>query len=194
MPEAIRDHAVSNLRYIREAMERASAFTSIPGWGGVAVGVAALVATAVGGTYVSIRPAAWLFTWLTCAVVSSAVGWSAMVVKGKRAGVSLTTGVARRFLIAYAAPLLAGAVLTGTLWSVSAFQPMPSMWLLLYGAAFVSSGAFSLRMIPIMGGCFMLLGLAAAFSPLPIGNLLLGAGFGGLHIGFGLRIARNYGG
>jgi hypothetical protein len=68
------------------------------------------------------------------------------------------------------------------------------MWLLLYGTAFVSSGAFSIRVIPILGICFMILGLAAAFVPLGVGNLLLGAGFGGLHIIFGLIIARSHGG
>jgi len=73
-------------------------------------------------------------------------------------------------------------------------DPLPAVWLLLYGAAFVSSGAFSLRVIPVMGVCFMLFGVAAAVMPLAIGNLLLGAAFGGLHIIFGLIIARNYGG
>jgi hypothetical protein len=71
---------------------------------------------------------------------------------------------------------------------------IPATWLLLYGTAFVSSGAFSIRVIPILGIAFMLLGLGAAVVPLAIANLILGAGFGGLHIVFGLIIARRYGG
>ena len=47
-PAPIHEHAISNLRYIREAMERASAFTSIPGWGGVFVGLTAVAAAVVG--------------------------------------------------------------------------------------------------------------------------------------------------
>ena len=47
MPAALRDHAVDNLRYIRETMERAGSFTSIPGWGGFAIGVTALLTTAI---------------------------------------------------------------------------------------------------------------------------------------------------
>jgi hypothetical protein len=132
--------------------------------------------------------------WLICAAVAAGIGWTAMALKGKRAGVSLTSGVARRFFVSYFAPLIAGAVLTLALWIDQSFRPMPAVWLLLYGAAFISSGAFSLRVVPIMGAAFMLLGAGAAFLPLPFSNLLLGTGFGGLHIAFGWIIARNYGG
>lgn len=194
MPEGMRDHAVDNLRYIRQTMERAGSFTSIPGWGGFLVGVTALVTTAIAEPLTAGRPRDWLNLWLVEALIASAVGWIAMVLKGKRASVSLTNGVARRFFIAYFAPLVGGAVLTLALWRAGAFQPMPSVWLVLYGTAFVSSGAFSLRVIPVMGGCFMAFGLIAAFLPLSLGNLVLGAGFGGLHIIFGLIIARHYGG
>lgn len=175
-------------------MERASSFTSIPGWGGFAVGVTALITTAVAQPFASLRPGLWLISWLMCAVVASGIGWTAMVLKGKRSGVSLTSSVARRFFVAYFAPLIAGAVLTVALWRVGTFQPMPAVWLLLYGAAFVSSGAFALRVIPVMGSCFMLFGVIAAFLPLAIANLLLGVAFGGLHVAFGVLIARRYGG
>lgn len=190
----IRDHAVDNLRYIRDAMERAGAFTSIPGWGGFGVGVTALVATAVAQPLASTEPQLWLIAWLMCAVVASGIGWTAMLLKGKRSGVSLTSAVARRFFVAYFAPLIAGGVLTIALWRGGSLQPLPAMWLLLYGAAFVSSGAFSLRVIPVMGSGFMLCGILAAFLPLAMANLILGAAFGGLHIAFGLIIARSYGG
>jgi hypothetical protein len=45
-----------------------------------------------------------------------------------------------------------------------------------------------------MGACFMLTGAAALFSPLAWGNLFMAAGFSGLHIAFGLWIARKHGG
>jgi hypothetical protein len=192
-PEALRDHAVDNLRYIRQTMERAGSFTSIPGWGGLAVGITALIAAAVAEPLTA-QPQNWLYLWLAEAVLAAVIGWATMAWKGKRAGVSLTSGVARRFFVSYFAPMSAGAVLTVALWRAGTFQPMPAVWLLLYGAAIVSSGAFSLRLIPIMGGCFMFLGLIAAFLPFSASNIVLGAGFGGLHIIFGSIIARNYGG
>ena len=190
----MQDHAASHLRYIRDTMERAASFTSIPGWGGVAIGAVAIATTVVSQPYTSLRPQTWLFIWLTCAAIASVIGASAMVLKGKRAGVSLTSHVARRFFIAYFSPLIAGAVLTLTLWLHGSFGALPAVWLLLYGSAFISSGAFSLRVIPVMGAAFMVLGVAAAFLPLAYSNVLLGAGFGGLHVLFGWIIARNYGG
>lgn len=175
-------------------MERASAFTSIPGWGGFGVGLTAFITTAIAQRFSVAKPQTWLITWLMCAVAASGIGWTAMLLKAKRSGVSLASAVARRFFVAYFAPMIAGAILTFALWRAGSFQPMPATWLLLYGAAFVSSGAFSLRVIPVMGSCFMLFGIAAALAPLPVANLLLGAAFGGLHIAFGFVIARNYGG
>lgn len=104
-----------------------------------------------------------------------------------------TAAPSRRFFASYFAPLIAAAVLTFVLWRGGLFAAMPAMWLLLYGTSFVSSGTFSIRFIPVMGLLYMLLGLAAAVMP-DAGNVLMGAGFGGLHLIFGLVIARRYGG
>lgn len=194
MPDALRDHAVDNLRYIREAMERATAFTSIPGWGGLAIGITALATTAIAEPMTAWNPRRWLTTWLIEATVAAIIGGFSIWHKAYRAGTPFMSGAARQFFISYFAPLIAGAVLTVSIVRSGSLDSLPALWLLLYGAAFVSSGAFSLRVIPIMGFGFMLAGLAAAFVPLAVGNLLLGAAFGGLHIVFGWIIARNYGG
>jgi len=114
-------------------------------------------------------------TWLADAILAVMIAAATMDAKARRANVSLMAGPARRFFVSYSAPL-------------------PAVWLLLYGASFISSGSFSIRVVPIMGICFMLLGLGACFVPLSIGNILMGAGFGILPIGFGFMIARSYGG
>lgn len=191
-PAPIHEHAISNLRYIREAMERASAFTSIPGWGGVLVGLTAVAAAVVAHRTDSWRE--WLWTWLIEAAVAAVIAGTTMARKARRANVSFTGTPARRFFVSYFAPVVAGAMLTLMLWRIGAFEALPAAWLLCYGASFVSSGAYSIPVVPVMGVCFMLLGIAACFAPLVVGNILMGVGFGGLHIIFGYIIARSYGG
>jgi hypothetical protein len=190
---ALHDHALHSIRYIRETMERASAFTSIPGWGGCAIGVTA-IATAFYAARFDVQPRLWVITWLGEAVVAVLIAAMSMFVKARRANVSFTSTPARRFFVSYSAPLIAAAFITLALFRASMFAALPAVWLLLYGASFVSSGAFSIPTVPVMGICFMLLGLAACFVPLAIGNILMGAGFGALHIVFGYIIARSYGG
>jgi len=186
------EHALNNLRYIREAMERASAFTSIPGWGGVGVGLTAIVAAVL--AHRSIGSRNWVLTWLAEAIVAAAIAGVSMVTKARKAHVSFRDAPARRFFISYFAPIVAGAVLTYFLARAGFYAALPPAWLLLYGASFVSSGAYSIPVVPVMGICYMLLGVAACFVPFALANALLGAGFGGLHIIFGTIIARRYGG
>lgn len=191
-PAPIHEHALSNLRYIREAMERASAFTSIPGWGGVGVGIVAIATAALSHPFAGTR--GWLLAWLVCAAVSACIAGIAMFFKARRANISFSGVPARRFFTSYFAPIAAGAALTYLLGHRGWYAVLPAAWLLLYGASFVSSGAYSIPVVPVMGICFMTLGVAACFVPVSIGNALLGAGFGGLHVAFGLVIARRYGG
>lgn len=191
MAVPIRDHAEDNLRYIREAMERAGSFTSIPGWGGFIIGLTAIVTAIIAAP---LDPQRWLAAWLIDAVVAAVIGAITVALKGRRAGTSFTSVASRRFFTAYGAPLIAGAIITLALWRAGAYAAMPAVWLLLYGTAFVSSGAFSIRVIPILGICFMLFGVAAALVPFAAANVLLGAGFGGLHVVFGVLIARRFGG
>ena len=191
-PAPIRDHALSNLRYIREAMERATSFTSIPGWGGVAVGITAIVAAVLAGREGLSRN--WMLIWLAEAVVAALIAGITMARKAARSDVSFRGAPARRFFISYFAPIVAGAVLTIFLAKNGFHAALPATWLLLYGVSFVGSGTYSIPVVPVMGICFMLLGIAACFVSFAIANALLGIGFGGLHVVFGWIIARRYGG
>ena len=193
-PLPMREHALDNIRFIRSAMERAGSFTSIPGWGGVWVGVTAIAAAIVAQQFLGRSLRMWLATWLAEAVVAAVIGFGTMALKARRSDERFMSGASRRFFVSYFAPLVAGAIVTLSLVHAEAYSAIPATWLLLYGTAFVSSGAFSIRVIPIMGVGFMLFGIAAALLPLGISNILLGVAFGGLHILFGLIIARSYGG
>lgn len=190
-PVALHERAADHLSYIRKTLESSVAFTSVPGLGGVAMG-----ATAVGAAALArgLAEGPWLAVWLVEAVVAATIGAWSMRRKAAAQGARLATGVGRRFLLGLGPALLAAVVLTGALLRVDAVALLPGVWLMLYGAAVVAGGAFSVRVVPAMGLCFMALGAVALLAPWSWGNLLLGAGFGGLHVGFGWWIARRHGG
>ena len=189
---ALDDHALDNLRYIRRAMASAGSFTAVPGWGGVGMGAIGLIAAVVAGLQVGTR--AWLATWMTAAALAGAVGGVSMYLKARRAGVPLATGPGRKFAFALSPALVAAIPLSTVLVQTGSVRLVPGTWLLLYGAAVVAGGVFSVRPVPAMGACFMGLGALALCAPASWGDPLLGLGFGGLHVAFGLWIARNYGG
>ena len=191
-PPALGSRAIDNLHFIRATMERASSFTAVPGWGGVAMGASALVAAGV--SRLARTPEEWLGIWLAEAFLAAAIGIWAIAAKARRSGVPLFAGPARRFLLTLSPPLAAGALATLALSRSGALTVLPGLWLLFYGTAVVTGGAFAVRIVPVMGVGFMVLGGIALFCPPSWGTAFLAAGFGGLHIVFGILIARRYGG
>jgi hypothetical protein len=191
-PVALDDRARENLRFIRETMERAGSFTALSGWGVIAMGITALGAAVIASQQAT--SIGWLVTWIIEAAIAIAIaGWT-MVSKARESGSSLFTGPGRRFVYSFAPPLFAGGLLSLLLMRVDIAGAIAGVWLLLYGTGVVTGGAFSVRIVPLMGLCFMVLGAVALFCPPQWGNEFLAAGFGGLHIFFGAVIARKYGG
>jgi hypothetical protein len=191
-PSPIAAQAEDNLRFIRTAMEKASSFTAVPGWGGAAMGGTALLAAGLSLT--ASTPRGWLAVWLVEAALAFAIGLTAVARKARRTATPLFAGPARRFFLTFSPPVAAGAILTAALVRSGQFGQLPGVWLLLYGAAVVCGGAYSVRPVPLMGLLFMALGAAAFGSPESWGTAYLAAGFGGLQIAFGILIARRYGG
>ncbi|HEX7285237.1 MAG TPA: hypothetical protein VF532_03605 [Candidatus Angelobacter sp.] len=183
--------ALDDLRFIRQTMERTSAFTAIPGWGQVAMGATALAAAWLAARQV--RPEAWLGVWLGCAVLATSIALVTAQRKAQRAGLPLTSGPGSTFARTFLPPMVAGAILTPVLYEAGLVRLLPGAWLLLYGTGVLTGGAFSVSIVPVMGMSFMLTGVAALLLP-AYGNLFMAAGFAGLHILFGVLIARRYGG
>lgn len=183
---------MDDLRFIRQTMEQAGPFTAVPGWGGVLMGISALVAAAVAAGQPDIEQ--WLAAWLVEALVAMTIAGWAVARKARKAGLPLLSGPGRRLVVSFLPPVVAAAALTIALYRAGSMSAIPGTWLLLYGAGVVTVGAFSVRIVPIMGLCFMLAGAGALFSPSGWGDGYLAAAFGGLHVVFGLLIARRYGG
>jgi hypothetical protein len=191
-PVALHDRAMDNLRFIRETMERSASFTAVSGRGVVLMGVVALSAA------IFVRDAmgtlTWAVAWLIAAAVSLGSALILMARKARAAGMTLLAGPGRKFAWNVTPPLIVGGLLTLALLRLDLIDLLPATWLLLYGAGVVTGGAFSVRIVPLMGLAFMALGTAALFAPAALGDVFMAAGFGGLHIIFGTIIWRKHGG
>jgi hypothetical protein len=189
---ALHERAMDNLRFIRETMESAGSFTAVSGWGEIVIGVGALVAAGLASR--SNGQQAWLGIWLGEAVLSLVISGGAMLRKARAAKAPMLSGPGRKFALSFVPPMLVGAILTVALYRFGLVGSLPGTWLLLYGTGVTTGGAFSVRIVPVMGLSFMAVGTIALFCPPLWGNYFMAAGFGVLHIVFGLIIARRYGG
>lgn len=191
-PINLSDRAMENLKFIRQTMERATAYTGVSGIGQVIVGLTALIASWAAAQQT--EASHWIFIWVSEAVVSLVISSLMMVKKSRHLQLPLWSETARRYLLGFTPPMLAGALLTTVLYQHSLFEMIPGVWLLLYGTAIIAGGTYSVQVVPVMGFSFMLLGVFALLGPTLWGNALMALGFGGLHMLFGLWIARRYGG
>ncbi len=191
-PVAMHERAMDHLRYIRETMEGAAPFTAVPGFGGIGMGATALFAAMVAAHQPT--PGRWLAVWLIEGAVALAIGLLAMVRKARSVKEPLLSRPGRKFALGLFPPMFTAALLTLVLYRAGDTALLPGVWLLLYGVGVVAAGTFSVRVVPAMGASFMALGVAALAAPAAWGNWLLAAGFGGLHTGFGIVIARRHGG
>jgi hypothetical protein len=90
--------------------------------------------------------------------------------------------------------MAAGALLTLVMNEHQLVALLPGVWMLLYGVGVVAAGTFSVRIVPVMGLAFMVVGSVALVGPATWGTAFMAAGFGGLHLFFGTLIARRHGG
>lgn len=191
MPVPIHAKAEDNLRFIRDTMERAGSFTAVSGWGQVAIGGTALVAAWLAAAAGSSDR--WLALWLGEAAVAVAIAMATTTWKTRDHKVPIISGPARKFALSFVPAMVAGALLTLVLVSRGEVVLLPATWMLLYGAAVVSAGTFSVRVVPFMGACFMICGAIVLLFP-QVGNIMMAVAFGGLHLAFGAAIARRHGG
>ena len=185
------ERAEDNLRFIRSTMESASVFTGLSGRGFVLTGISAVFASWLATTQAD--PQHWFVVWMgelaLATVIASGFTWK----KTRQQGVLLRLTAIRKLVAAFLPAMLVGALLSLVMYREQLISLLPGIWLSLYGAAVITAGAWSVRVLPVMGAMFMLLGAAALLTPVSA-DWLMAIGFGGLHIVFGTMIWRRYGG
>jgi hypothetical protein len=158
----------------------------------VAIGALALLAAWRASLATSVQ--GWLAIWLGAAAIAVSIAALTTAHKIRRTKSPSTMRSLRNFVLGLAPPLAAGALLTPALVRGQSPDTIAAVWLLLYGTAIITGGAYSIRIVPVMGVCFMALGAAALFTPAGWADIWMAAGFGGLHIVFGAIILRRFGG
>ena len=181
-------HAAATLQYIRASMDAAVSL-SIPGSAGIAMGSVGLLA-AVLAVAPAFRPY-WFWIWIAAALIAASLGAFRMARQPASRGSLLSGTPVRRFMLGLFPGLFAGAVMTVVLRVTGNDQLLPASWLVLYGCALIAASAPTTRALGVLGACFVGLGLLTyALSP-AWHMLALGAGFGGLHLVFGLLARRS---
>ncbi|HKI96226.1 MAG TPA: hypothetical protein VJ992_13140 [Gemmatimonadales bacterium] len=182
--------AQETLAYIRQTMESAASFTAVSGWGLVGVGTAGFLAAAASSRLGGV---ANLRVWIPTATFAIALSMVANAWKARKLDVALWSGSFRKVVWVMAPMLAAGALLTYGLFRAGQTALLPATWLLLYGAGVTAGGTLSVRAIRSMGVVLLLLGAAALFRPI-YGAVLLAAGFGAVHVIFGIVLVQRHGG
>jgi hypothetical protein len=191
-PTPLGSSAAENLRYIRDTIDAAHTFTTIPGKGCIAMGVAATAAAAL--EMLPSLAAHWLPIWLIAAVVACTVALFFMEIKARKQGLSLRRTVALRFYLTLAPAFVAGGILTVALLDAVGRDTIAGIWLLLYGVGIAACGVFSIPVVLIAGFAFMGLGTVTLAAPPEWAPVLLALGFGGIHFALGAIILRDHGG
>jgi hypothetical protein len=183
----IDSHAATTLRYIRASME-AAASLAVPGSAGIAMGIVGLLASVISS--IPNWHQHWLGIWLAAAIVAAGLGGTLLTRQSSLRGLTLAGTPLRKFTLCLVPGLFGGAVMTAVNWSYGSLHAIPGTWLLVYGCALIAASAATTRTIGFMGGLFAALGLLTLALPDNLQMLMLGAGFGALHLIFGLLIGR----
>ncbi len=181
-------HAAATLRYIRHSMEGA-VLLAVPGSAGLVLGTIALLATGL-----CLAPELhkfWVAIWLSAALLGAVLGSILIVRESSLRDLRLHGTPLLKFALCLSPSLGAGLVMTAVHWFGGNQHAIPGTWLLLYGCALLTASAATTRIIAVLGMLFVLFGLASLLLPDEWQLMMLGVGFGGLHIIFGLLIGRS---
>jgi hypothetical protein len=161
---------------------------AVPGSAGIVLGTIGLLAAML--CFAPGLRTYWLGIWLGAALIAAVVGSILIVRESSLRDLRLAGTPLLKFALCLLPSLGAGLVMTAVHWYAGNLHAIPGTWLLLYGCALVAASAATIRIIATLGALFILLGLLALLLADNLQILMLGAGFGGLHLVFGFLIRR----
>jgi len=190
------DKHLQDIAEIRQMMERSSRFISLSGWSGISAGVFALIGLIVArllihstdtqALEISLIADAFIVLFLA---LGSALFFSQR--KARKQGTKLWSPVTRKLMVNMAIPLLTGGLYSAILMIQGQYHLLAGITLIFYGLALVNAGRFINKEAVILGILEITLGIAATIWH-TFGLWFWGAGFGLLHIVYGITLHYKY--
>ncbi|GAB3425004.1 hypothetical protein [Niabella aquatica] len=196
-----------DLQHIRRMMEQSSRFISLSGLSGVGAGLIALAGAFAAwyifkqhnidyfDSYRSGGTAGWMLELLLLAilVLVAAIGLGVLITvnKTKKQGLKVWTSTTKKLLTALFIPLVLGGLFCLAALYHGHFEIIAPLMLLVYGLALINAGKYTFSDIQNLGYCEAVLGVIAMCWP-GYGLVFWAAGFGVLHIVYGLLMYKKY--
>ncbi|TET35079.1 MAG: hypothetical protein E3J72_13270 [Planctomycetota bacterium] len=187
-----------DLKFIKKTMEASTRYKNVPASGYLVAGImgaagAVLTWFILGAEKladfakvdnVDVKNLATL--WAVVLVVTLGCVKILIKLNAKKLGLSSWSSLGVRMILAQVPVIIAAGVLTIALGFSRDCHLIPAVWLLCYGVMTFSFSYYTGIDHAIQGIAFLILGAVAAFTPPIVALIMLGAGFGGVHIIFGI--------
>jgi len=187
-----------DLKIIRQAIEVSSRYTNITARGYFFTGVVAAIGTWRTYTFLGGEKVADMTLIIPEDLKMLTIIWSLVFVaaigivmffswwKARKNQISAWNSLAARMFFSQI-PLVAIAGIFTVAIALKGYYPViPGMWLGIYGVILYSFSYFTGIEHKIEGSLFIVFGCVAVFAPGTVAMILLGVGFGGIHIVSGL--------
>ena len=195
------DHA-RDLIEIRSMMERSSKFVWLSGWAGIIAGCYAMTGAYIADQAFNFNPKEIVYNpdgglqnviLLAIAVCVLAAGTATLLSynKARQRGEKLWNPTSRRLLVNMAVPFITGGVLILVLIAKELTGLVAPLSLVFYGLALYNAGRYTYDEVRIFGIVQIVLGLIGCWF-VEYGLLLWAAGFGIVHIIYGIYIHFKY--
>lgn len=192
-----------DLTEIRSMMERSSKFLSLSGWAGIMAGIYALAGAHLAYWNLEFNPDDLFYPagqsalgdliLLAVSVLILAISTAFYVSykKARKKGESAWNPVSKKMLADMAVPLVTGGVLLLIFIAKDMLGLLAPSTLIFYGLGLYNGGRYTFAEIRYMGIAQILLGLMSIYA-LEYSMIIWAAGFGGVHIVYGIYMYFRY--